>query len=326
MSTQLRDSFGRVMQTLRLSVTERCTLRCRYCMPAQGRAFHGPGLSADQLLSLAAILRGLGLRRVKLTGGEPLLHPQLPELVAGLKDQGFEEVSLTTNGLDLARQAASLRRAGLDRVTVSLDTLDPGLYRQLTRGGELDDVLRGLREAESVGLAPLKLNAVILRDWNWGEAVKLAAQTLTRPWHLRFIEYMPLDPGLGLTVSAGVGQPELEPLLSKALGPLQGLPSRPGAPERRYRLAGAVGSLGFISPISARFCADCDRLRLSSQGQLQLCLSQPGSLDLSALLLAGASAEAMAEAVVKAVQAKPAGHDFGTGAASAPRTMSAIGG
>lgn len=323
---RLKDSFGRVMRTLRLSVTERCTLRCRYCMPAQGRAFHGAGLQADELLALTGVLRGLGLRRVKLTGGEPLLHPRLADLVAGLKAQGYEEVSLTTNGLDLARQAAGLRRAGLDRVTVSLDALDPELYRQLTRGGDLEEVLRGLREAEAVGLAPLKLNAVILRDWNRGEAVKLAAQTLTRAWHLRFIEYMPLDPGLGLPASAGVGQPELEPLLREALGPLRPLPSRPGAPERRYRLAGAVGSLGFISPLSARFCGDCDRLRLSSQGQLQLCLSQPGGLDLAALLRQGAEREALAEAVRQAVWAKPAGHDFSAGPAAAPRPMSAIGG
>jgi cyclic pyranopterin phosphate synthase len=324
---QLQDSYGRVMRTLRLSVTQRCNLRCRYCMPACGRpAAPAVDLGLDEMLALASCLRGLGLRRVKLTGGEPLLYGALTALVAGLKGQGYEEVSLTTNGLDLARQAAGLKRAGLDRVTVSLDALEPELYGQITRGGDLEDVLRGLREAEAVGLTPLKLNAVILRDWNRGEAVKLAAQTLTRPWHLRFIEYMPLDPALGLPHTAGVRQAELAALLQASLGDLTPLASEPSAPERCFRLPGALGSVGFISPLSARFCGQCDRLRLSSEGKLQLCLSQPGGLDLAALLRAGLGSAELSAAIVRAVQGKPYGHDLEGDASGAPRPMSAIGG
>jgi cyclic pyranopterin phosphate synthase len=307
----LRDTHGRVIDYLRVSVTDRCDLRCVYCTPGPRRRPAAEPLSDDEILRVVRAAARLGVRRVRLTGGEPTLRRGLTRLVADIAGvDSVEEVSLTTNGQRLARMAGELAEAGLRRVNVSLDSLRPERYRQITRGGDLGRVLDGLAAAEAAGLSPIKLNAVVVRGVNDDELLDLARTSVEHPWHMRFIELMPVgnrrDWGAGFPGPDNRFMPVAEMrhrLAGMTLEPV-GSPAG-GGPARSFRLPGAPGTLGFIAPLSERFCRSCNRLRLTSDGRLRPCLLAGADLSIRAALDSGAELEPL---LLQAVAAKPEGH------------------
>ena len=322
------DSYGRRIDYLRISLTDRCNMRCVYCMPATGMQF----MLKPELLTSAELLRvvqaavAAGFRKIRLTGGEPSLRPDLVELVREMKAAGIEHIALTTNALMLQKQAQPLKDAGLDRVNVSIDSLDPQKFRQITRGGKLEKVWAGIREAEAVGLTPIKLNAVIVRGLNDDEVVALANLTLENPWEMRFIEVMPLT-GIADVASDGVvATEELITQISAAHGPLDDLGLAAADSARRYRIPGARGKLGFISAVTEPFCAGCNRMRLTADGKLHLCLLRDNEVDVRAALRNGASQAEIEQIVRHAVAIKPWGHGLPDGVLPTLRGMSALGG
>lgn len=298
---EMEDSFARSITYLRVSVTDLCNLRCRYCMPEQGvcKREREDILSYEEIVEIVAAATELGVRKVRITGGEPLVRPGLPELCARLtRLPGLEELDLTTNGLLLEEYAPALKASGVARVNVSLDTLRPDRFREMTRGGELERVLRGIEAARASGLTPIKLNAVLIGGFNDDEIVDLAALTLEQDIEVRFIELMPLGPGAQfppeafLPCSAVLERlPELRALRA------------PGGVARLYQLPGAVGRVGLISPVSHDFCARCDRVRLTSDGKLKPCLHSDKEISLR-----GLTGRALRDALAAAVAAKPREH------------------
>jgi len=324
-----RDAFGRAMTYLRISLTDRCNFRCLYCMPAVGMKFQPreEHLTDDELLRLVRLFARLGVTKLRLTGGEPTIRPRLVELVRGMKAvPGIEELSMTTNALLLGRLAAPLKEAGLDRVNVSIDTLDPARFKLMTRGGRLDLVWAGIEAADQVGMRPIKLNSVVVRDQNDHEVVDLAELTLDRPWQVRFLEIMPLE-GVGDVHDQGlVTSEETQERLEARFGPLEPVATDPADPARVWRIPGAAGTVGFISPVSAPFCAACNRVRLTADGKLRLCLLRPDEADLRDLLRAGADDEEIERRMRVAVWRKPWGHGLAEGERDTVRGMSQIGG
>jgi cyclic pyranopterin phosphate synthase len=312
--TRLIDAFGRRLTYLRVSVTDRCNLRCTYCLPEDADFPFGDRdfLSPAEIETIVGSLVRLGIRRVRLTGGEPLVRKDLLEIVRRLKAlPGLENLALSTNGTELARLAPALREAGVDRVNISVDSLDPERFREITRRGDLAEVWRGVEAALAAGLDPVKLNAVLLQS-NQDDVERLAALTRDRPLHARFIEVMPtganrLQPGE--FVSADDTRARLEkrfgPLAATELGPRTG-------PAKAYRFAGAVGTVGFITPLSHTFCADCNRLRLTSRGELRLCLFADRTYPLRHLL-AAADPAALEGEILRVLQEKPAEHNLAQG-------------
>jgi cyclic pyranopterin phosphate synthase len=283
-------------------------------------------LRADEFLRLARVLAVGGISKFKLTGGEPLLNSDVVEMVRSLaKLPGVAELSMTTNGMLLQSKAQALAKAGLKRVTVSLDSLDAEAFKAITRGGSLPRVLAGIEEAAEAGLKPIKINTVLLREWNIHEAAALARWALGRGFELRFIEFMPMVKGLGLAPNAGVGPLELRQRLERELGALVPLEDAPSSTAQRFQVAGGQGVLGFISAVSARFCDSCDRLRLGSDGFLRLCMGHADGVALGAMLRQGASDKELSRALEQAVWAKPTGHVMDQAAPSA-ESMAGIGG
>jgi cyclic pyranopterin phosphate synthase len=336
--TELRDAFGRVATDLRISLTDRCSLRCTYCMPAEGLDWLSKSdrLSDDEIVHLAEIFVGLGVRTIRLTGGEPLVHPTLVDVVGRLAAlEPRPELSLTTNGISLARSATALVDAGLDRINVSVDTLDPARFAALTRRDRLPDVLAGVAAAATAGLTPLKINAVLMRDGNLDEAPALLGWALGLGYQLRFIEHMPLDADHLWTREDMVTREEILTLLARdyVLVP-RGRPGHAPAEDfdvvdgpDRDEWATQPGRLGVIASVTRPFCRDCDRLRLTADGQLRTCLFARDETDLRAGLRAGASDAELAATIVTAVAGKQSGHGIGLAGFQQPeRTMSAIGG
>lgn len=308
---------------LRVAVTDRCNLRCVYCMPKQGVTFlpRGDLLSLEEHARIVSVLAGVGIRKVRITGGEPLLRRDLPwlaERIARLPE--VRELALTTNGLLLARYASQLAAAGVQRVNVSLDSLDPERFERVTRGGRLSDVLAGIEAAAAAGLSPVKVNVVVLRGLNEDELPRFAELALRAPVDVRFIERMPLGElsALGSFVS------EAEMRAALADYDLTELPDD-GAPARRVRIArgAARGTLGFISAMSRPFCAGCDRLRLTADGRLRACLFERAGVDLRTLLRTGGSDADVRESFYAAAQMRRPGVHGGSIDSMA---MSAIGG
>lgn len=305
----LRDDHGRSHDDLRLSVTDRCNLRCGYCMPLEPVWFpRGVILSYEEVLRLVRVFVALGVRKLRLTGGEPLVRRDLPLLVRKLAGEaGVDDLSLTTNGVLLDRLAAPLAEAGLRRVNVSLDTLDPERFLQLTRRPLLDRVLAGLRAASAAGLAPVKLNVVLLRGVNDAELERLVGRSREMGWQIRFIEYMPLANDGGWDPSRVVRGEEVRRRIH-ALWPIEPDDAQdPHAPATRYRFRDGAGTLGFIDSISRPFCASCSRLRLTADGHFRVCLYDPAEVDLKTPLRAGASDAELAAIVRRAVRAKGRG-------------------
>ncbi|HEV8353041.1 MAG TPA: GTP 3',8-cyclase MoaA [bacterium] len=325
----MKDQYGRELSDLRISLTDRCNLRCVYCMPAEGIDFRPAEelLSDDELLTLVRIAADLGVRKVRLTGGEPTVRRGIVELTQAISGiPGIEDVAMTTNGLLLDYLAAPLARAGLRRLNVSLDTLDREKYARITRGGRVDKVLSGIAASEAAGLTPIKLNAVVVRGFNDGDVVPLAALTLERPWEVRFIEMMPFG-SVGDFADAGVVKSEeTMDRIAAALGPLTPVNLSAEDPARTYRLADAAGSLGFISPVSQPFCSKCGRLRLTADGRLRLCLLRDDEEDLLTPLRAGASYEQMREIFRAAAFRRPYGHALAEKMFPQARVMIQIGG
>ncbi|MEV8438523.1 GTP 3',8-cyclase MoaA [Actinosynnema sp. NPDC051121] len=330
-SPLLVDRFGRVATDLRVSLTDRCNLRCTYCMPAEGLNWLPKPelLSDDELARLIGIaVTRLGVTDIRFTGGEPLLRPGLDDVIARTAAlDPRPRISMTTNGLTLAKRAAGLVAAGLDRVNVSLDTLVPERFHRLTRRDRLSDVFAGLAAARDAGLAPVKVNTVLMRGVNEDEAVPLLRHCLEHGYELRFIEQMPLDPQHGWDRDDMVTAEEILAALRTGftLTPEPG--ERGGAPAERWLVDGGPAVVGVIASVTRPFCAACDRTRLTADGQVRNCLFSQSETDLRALLRGGASDEDIAVAWRGNSWAKAAGHGINSAGFSQPdRPMSAIGG
>ena len=311
------DNFARPINYLRISITDRCNLRCVYCMPSEGIELrsHRDILTLEEISRVAEAAAAVGISKIRLTGGEPLARLGLPDLVQMISGTpGIDDISMTTNGTLLARHANELAAAGLNRVNVSLDTLRPERFRQITRRGTLADVWAGIKAAQRAGLNPIKLNVVVIRGLNENEVTDFAQMTLARPWHIRFIEIMPLGTNAAWAGDGYVPMTKVRKLIEDAFGPLEPVGGPAGnGPARYYRLAGAVGTLGFISPVSEHFCFSCNRLRLTADGKLRPCLLSDYEMDLRAPLRAGASADKLADLLRAGIMRKPEGHHLSRG-------------
>jgi len=322
----IRDSHSRTIDYLRVSVTDRCNLRCIYCMPPEGVELqsHSDLLSFEEIATVVSAAVGLGIRKVRLTGGEPLVRLGLTELVRALaRIDGLDDLSLSTNGALLKEQAAELKAAGLKRVNVSLDSLRQDVYHRITRHGNLSTAIAGIEAAQEAGLAPIKLNTVVMRGINDSEVKDLATLARNRGWSIRFIERMPLaGEGEGYVPSA-----EVRDHLEVPGHLIDGTDDIQNGPARCYRLAGSSGSIGFISPMSEPFCATCNRLRLTSTGTLRPCLlSDIGSVDLRNPLRTGADKRSLQELILLAAGSKPGRHSLEAHGAPGGTVMSQIGG
>jgi cyclic pyranopterin phosphate synthase len=324
------DVFGRAINYLRVSVTDRCNLRCVYCMPEEGipKQPHGDMLSYEEIALVVRAAAGLGVRKVRLTGGEPLARLGLPDLVRQLASiPGLDDLSMTTNGTLLARHAAALAEAGLVRVNISLDTLRPERFARITRRGRLEDVWAGVQAAQEAGLAPIKFNMVVVRGLNDDEVADMAARSLTHGWHVRFIELMPIGANTDWAGDGVVLVAEMRAQIESALGPLEGVHGPTGnGPARYFRIPGAAGTIGFIAAMSEHFCEACNRLRLTADGRLRPCLMSDDELDLRSALRNGAGVRDIQALLIEAVRAKPERHHLGETAAPQARTMAEIGG
>ncbi|HQV91478.1 MAG TPA: GTP 3',8-cyclase MoaA [Phycicoccus sp.] len=326
---RLLDRFGRIGRDLRVSVTDRCNLRCTYCMPAEGLDWMAKPemLTDEELLRLITVMVGLGIEQVRLTGGEPLLRRSLVDLVAGIAAiEPRPRIAMTTNGVGLERTAAALAAAGLDRVNISLDTTDPEHFRRLTRRDRIADVFAGLAAAAEAGLTPVKVNAVAMRGVNDIDAPDLLQWCLDRGYELRFIEQMPLDAQHAWDRGLMVTQAELLERLGERFT-LTPVPTRGSAPAELFLVDGGPATVGIIASVSAPFCGACDRVRLTADGQLRNCLFARTEVDLRGPLRAGASDEELGALVIDEMWAKKAGHGIDNLVFIQPdRPMSAIGG
>ncbi len=336
---RLADAHGRVATDLRVSLTDRCNLRCTYCMPAEGLQW----FPTDEVLTDAEILRvldiavqQLGITKVRFTGGEPLLRRSLEQIVAGAaqlrtRTGGSPELSLTTNGIGLDKRVKALAAAGLNRVNISLDSLDRERYAALARRDRLDAVLAGLAASEAAGLLPVKVNAVIMRGRNEADVVPLAQFCLERGYQLRYIEHMPLGPQHAWDRSTMVTQAEILTLLAQRYTLSPAAEPRGAAPAELWQVAPDAtqpgGLLGVIPSVTAPFCGACDRTRITADGQLRTCLFSRTETDLRAALRGGASDDELAQLWAGAQSLKAAAHGIGEpGFVQPARTMSAIGG
>ncbi len=326
----LTDSFGRVHDNLRISVTDRCNLRCVYCMPEQVRFMPRERLlSFEEIARFVAIVAPLGVAKLRLTGGEPLMRKDLDVLVRMLVAiPGIADLGLTTNGILLAPIAARLRDAGLERINVSLDTLDPERFERLARRKGLDDVIAGIHAAKRAGFDPIKLNAVVIRGFNEQDVVPLARFARELGLGMRFIEYMPLDAEHAWERDKVFLADEILDALAREVGPLAPAADQdPRAPALDYDYLDGGGRVGLISSISRPFCMSCNRLRLTADGKIRNCLFALEETDVRALLRSGDPAEAVERAVRASVAAKWEGHEINTARFVQPdRTMHSIGG
>ena len=369
------DAYNRPISYLRISVTDRCNLRCNYCMPPEGVPWrpHEEILRYEEIEIIVRAAAGLGISKVRLTGGEPLIRAGIVDLVRNLAHiPGIDDLAMTTNGVLLSRYAADLAEAGLHRVNVSLDTLRPERFRRITRCGDLEDVLDGMKTAREAGLEPIKINTVVIRGMNDDEVVDLARKTMETEWNIRFIELMPIGNSLMpignslmpignslmpignslmpmgnslmpmgnslMPVGNGamvvgdwrervVAAAEIREQIEAALGKLEPAKmSAGGGPARYYRLPGAQGTLGFITPISEHFCYRCNRLRLTADGQLRPCLLSDQEIDLRTPLRQGANVAQIKALLLKGIESKPLQHRLDECQLPENRVMSEIGG
>jgi cyclic pyranopterin phosphate synthase len=326
----LVDGHGRVIGDLRVSVTDRCNFRCQYCMPAEGLPWleRGEILSFEEVTRLVGVLAAMGVRDVRLTGGEPLVRRNFPALVGMLRQvEDVAEISLTTNGFLLDQQAEALVRAGVDRFNVSLDSLQRDRFYALTRRDALPRVLRGLEQLAHFPEAhPIKINAVAIRGFTEQEVIPFAELARHTSYQVRFIEFMPLDGDRAWSPEQVLTGAEIRAAIA-AVYPLEPEPREPSATSRVYRFADGRGRIGFINPVSEPFCGDCNRIRLTADGRLRTCLFSLGETDLRGPLREGASDRELEAIVRRAVWRKELKHHVGEpGFIQPDRTMSAIGG
>jgi cyclic pyranopterin phosphate synthase len=329
-----RDSFNREIDYLRISVIDRCNMRCVYCMPLNGiRFLPNPDLLTPH--EIETVVRAgvhAGFHKFRLTGGEPTLRADLLEIVQRIAHvAGVQGLAMTTNAMLLEGLAQSLKDAGLTRINVHLDSLNPETVERQMRWGSFDRVWRGIMAAEAAGLTPIKLNAVVTAGYNESDVAELARLTIERDWHVRFIELMPLGGGecATLSVKRYVSNIETRRRIEAALGPLSELPTENFADEsRNYRLGGARGVIGFISPVSEPYCGTCNRMRLTADGKFHLCLLNDDELDVRRALRSGSGKEVDEVAAIlrRAVEMKPTGHHLLEGRSTRDRSMYQIGG
>jgi cyclic pyranopterin phosphate synthase len=323
------DRFGRIIHYLRISLTDHCNLRCVYCMP-EDQTFRPNAdlMQDDEVLLLTRLFADLGFDKIRLTGGEPTVRAHVVDLVRGIASTpGIRNVSMTTNGLLLSRLAGPLAEAGLQRVNISVDTLDPDRFNRLTRWGKLEDVWSGIQAAEDAGLTPIKINAVVVRGYNEPDVVDLARLTIEHSWQVRFIEMMPFagvtDVQTGQVITAAQIQERIEAEAGKMEvandGKLDG-------EARLFRFPGAKGDVGFISSVTAPFCSACTRARLTADGRLRLCLLREKEVDLLTPLRAGATLDDLRQIILDGVWEKPWGHGLAEGVIPLNRVMNQIGG
>lgn len=326
--TQNIDRYGRRITYLRISVTDRCNFRCIYCMPASGvdSLSHNEILRYEEIIKVAQAAATLGITKIRLTGGEPLVRDGVVELVHTLSDiSGIDEITLTTNGALLPPHAKELSDAGVARVNISLDTLRAERFHQITRVGHLEETLAGITAAQEAGLTPIKLNAVVMHGINDDEVASLAAMS-RKGFQVRFIEWMPIGNADQDFESRFISADQVRAIIEQSVGPL--LPLRQEGPARVYRLPethGDNGQVGFISTFSSPFCATCNRIRLTADGKIRPCLLSPIEIDIKGPLRAGATNKEIADLLILAIDRKPLAHGL---AKESPhdRAMSQIGG
>ncbi len=328
----LKDSYGRRIKSMRISVTDKCNFRCTYCMPAEGL----PWLKKSEILSYEEIVRisriavGTGIEQIRLTGGEPLVRRDVPELVRQLKQiEGLHSLSLTTNGILLKQQAKALAEAGLTRINVSLDSLLREKFAQLTRRDQMDQVLEGLEELEKYpSIHPIKINAVAMRGHTEPEVLDFARLARRKAYVIRWIEFMPLDADQAWRKEDILTGGEIKAIIENAYGPLVQITSGdPSETARRYTFSDGIGEVGFINPVSEPFCSTCDRIRVTADGQLRTCLFASEETDLRAVIRSQANDEEIAETLRQAVWKKELKHYIGdTRFKRSKRSMSMIGG
>jgi cyclic pyranopterin phosphate synthase len=331
-SNCINDAYNRPINYLRISVTDRCNFRCVYCMPPDGvePCGHEDVLTYEEITLVVRAAASLGLSKLRLTGGEPLVRLGFANLVHMIASvPGIDDVAATTNGLLLAQKAAELKAAGLRRVNVSLDTLRPERFAQITRVDALPRVLEGIAAAQAAGLTPVKINTVVARGMNEDEVAEIARTTVERDWHVRFIELMPVGESSTWAEQGYVPTAEIRSMV-ETLGELLpaggSAPSAGAGPARYYRLPGARGTIGFISAVSEHFCSQCNRLRLTADGRLRPCLLSDRETDLREVLRGGAGVEEVADLIAQAVMLKPEAHRLSLHEGPRGRTMSQIGG
>jgi len=323
----LIDPFGRTIEYLRLSVTDRCDLRCFYCMPKGFHDFEEPEhwLSFDEIERVVRAFAQLGTRRVRITGGEPLVRKDLPELAARLhKLPGIEDLSLSTNGVQLARHAQALHDGGVRRLNVSLDTVNPERFREIT-GGKLEKVLDGLKAAKQAGFAPIKINMVVMKGVNEDDVEAMVDFCVAHDFTLRFIETMPMGDTGRDAADHFVDLREIRTRLERRFELIPGVMPG-GGPARYVQMAGTELRIGFITPLSQHFCETCNRVRLSVDGTLYLCLGQDHKFELRPLLRAGISDTELQDAIRQAIALKPERHEFREKPEQVVRFMSMTGG
>ncbi len=323
------DRYGRKLNYLRISLTDHCNLRCLYCMPEE-MVFRPTAelMQDDEILTLLKIFVSLGFDKVRLTGGEPTIRAHVVDLVENIAHlPGVNSLTMTTNGVLLSKLAVPLAQAGLQRVNISLDTLDPDKFQTLTRWGSLEKVWSGIQAAEAAGLAPIKINAVVVRGYNEADMLDLARLTLQHAWQVRFIEMMPFGGNTEFQTSQLVPASEMHTYLERHTGPLEPVNGGDLDGEARiFRLPDAPGDIGFISSVTTPFCYSCSRARLTADGRLRLCLLREGEVDLLTPLRAGASASELRRLVIDGLWQKPWGHALAEGLIPLNREMSEIGG
>ncbi len=322
----MKDNHNRNIDYLRISVTDRCNLRCIYCMPEEGIKDllpHHEILSYEEILRIVEIGIDLGITKIRVTGGEPLLRKGIVNFIERLaRIEGIQDIGMTTNGILLKKFAKDLHNAGLKRVNVSLDSLDESKFRTITRIGSIYEVLEGIEEANKVGLKPVKVNVVIMRGINDDEIEKFVIWSMEVPYQIRFIEFMPVGPN-AWRKELFISKDEIKEKIENKIGKLIPVKMKKSGPAEYFMLEGAKGILGFISPITTHICVRCNRLRLTAEGKLRPCLFSDKEVDLKKLLREGASQEKISEIIIKTIHLKPQGMSE---YAKPLRPMSTIGG
>ncbi len=323
------DRFGRNIHYLRISLTDHCNLRCIYCMPEDITFRPNADLMQDdEILTFAQLFASLGFDKIRLTGGEPTVRANVVNLVRGIAStEGVRSVSMTTNGLLLNKLAQPLADAGLQRVNISMDTLDPLKFKRLTRWGKLEDVWQGILAAEKAGLTPVKLNAVIVKGYNEEDVIDLAALTIDHPWQMRFIEMMPFAGATDIQINQIITMKQIQQNIESEFGKLESANGGKLDGEAQvFHIPHAKGDLGFISSVTHPFCSACTRARLTADGKLRLCLLREKEVDLLTPLREGASLDELRKLLLDGVWEKPWGHGLADGIIPLNRIMSEIGG
>jgi len=311
----MHDKYDREINYLRVSITDRCNLRCTYCRPKEGISLKGHSdiLRYEEIIRIVSQAVKMGMIKVRLTGGEPLVRRGFVDFVKDLKKiPGLRDISLTTNGILLDQYAEDIFKAGITRINISLDSLDKDKYFQITRGGHLDDVFRGIAAAEKAGFSPIKINAVVMKGFNDNETLDFAQLAIKKPFQVRFIEIMPIS-------SVNANQPEdflptnylFETIRRHfKLEPLAGKKNKSDGPAKIYKVKGGLGEIGFINPVSDHFCSTCNRLRLTADGKLRACLLKDEEIDLRAALARHCDDDELAGLIRQAILLKPEKHDL----------------